>query len=153
MYDPRFNYNSEQPAKRTLVLRLRHDVLGRPFYESISQEAVSLSPEGSIDRVLVTHDRFYDCGCSYQHEAPTEHCAEPGCRHISCLKCSRRCQRCKRAFCLQHQMKILDMPEWTFCAQCDDDMTGGWFRSRTELNQFIESYNGKYDFPQRLLSE
>ena len=91
----------DRPNKWTLRhVRLTVDSDGNPVVEPVNGEAVSLSPEGSIDQVKVSLDRFYHCGCTAQ-EPMGGQCGEPGCLRVSCNRCFGRCSRCQKPTCLE----------------------------------------------------
>lgn len=95
--------SGSKPVRRDAHLKLTIDADGNPVIEGVSGEAVTLSPEGSIDRVKVSADRHYHCGCNAEQPMGGQ-CAEPGCRRISCVDCFHRarCQACLKPCCLEH---------------------------------------------------
>jgi len=90
-----------KPVRRDTELRWTVDADGHPTVETVSGESFSLSPEGSIDRVKLTADRFYHCGCNA--ELPLGgRCGETGCGRISCAQHAGNCNRCSVPVCLEH---------------------------------------------------
>src|SRR5207247_9064570 len=88
-----------KPFRRDAQLRVTVDADGKPILEAVEGESVTLSPEGSLDRIKVSPDRFYHCGCTATVGIGGK-CGEPGCNRISCIKCFGRCLSCSIAFCL-----------------------------------------------------
>ena len=62
-YQDFFNSQS-RPFRRDANVKLTFDEEGNSVVEPVEREIVTLSPEGSIDRVKVLRQWFYNCGCS-----------------------------------------------------------------------------------------
>lgn len=97
------NYFDPQakPVRRDSSVRETYDEEGQPKIESDNREFVTLSPEGSIDRVRIAVDTFHNCGCTRQ-KAQGGKCGEVGCNRISCVDCFGRCLTCYKPLCLEH---------------------------------------------------
>ncbi len=123
MFKSLFGLQSK-PVRRDAHLRMTVDVDGNPTIETVSEESFSLSVDGSTDRVKVSPDRFYHCGCNADTPVGGQ-CGEPGCRRISCANCFRRCARCFRPGCLEHS-RVLDTGDGgsaSLCIHCYDEMS------------------------------
>ncbi len=88
-------------VRRDANLRMTVDSNGNPVIEMDDGESITLSQEGSIDRISLSPDRFYHCGCSAELPIGGQ-CGEPGCRRISCQNCFGRCGECQKPLCLEH---------------------------------------------------
>jgi len=108
--------------RREAQVRVTVDDEGNPALEPMGGEAVTLSPDGSLDRVVVAPDRFFHCGCSAEgNTAPGGRCAEPGCGRVSCPRCFARCHHCGKPLCLIHLHRLaIDEVELPLCARCHD---------------------------------
>ena len=53
-----------KPFRRDAQFRVTVDADGKSTIETVESESVTLSPEGSLDRIKVLPDRFYHCGCT-----------------------------------------------------------------------------------------
>lgn len=142
-------FNPEKPVRRTIRVHATFDQDGNPVTIPIEQEAFSLSPEGSIDRIIVSQDRFYHCGCGTDNKIGGQ-CAEPSCRHVSCAKCFGRCERCKKPLCLEHScyFELPELAELRFCHSCRDELGSFFFRS--ELIGYLTRYGRKDDSTRQL---
>ncbi len=90
-----------RPVRRDVNLRMTVDSDGRTVMEPVDIQTFNLSPEGSIDRVRLTPERFYHCGCNA--ELPMGgRCAEAGCRQVSCIRCHGRRAQCQKPICPEH---------------------------------------------------
>lgn len=108
-----------EPLRRTVSVRLTVDSDGRPIIEPAEAESISLSRDGSLDRVVVAQDRFYHCGCNAQQPLGGR-CGEPGCNRLSCTRCFSRCTSCHKPLCLEHLRNVLsDGRSVPVCARCD----------------------------------
>ena len=92
-------------VRRNAQVKLKTDGQGNVQVEPISGSVVTMSADGSIDRVKVIQQRFYDCGCTADGPAGGR-CAEPGCGWVSCQKCFSRCARCLQPCCARHIEKL-----------------------------------------------
>jgi hypothetical protein len=106
------------PVRRNLQFRATVDHDGNPVIETVEGESISLSPEGSVDRTVVTPDRFYHCGCNAQNPLGGR-CGEPGCGRVSCSRCFSRCSECHKPLCLEHVRTFENNTQRRFvCRQC-----------------------------------
>lgn len=106
--------------RREAQARLTTDDQGNPTLQPMGGEVVALSPDGSLDRVVIAPDRFFHCGCSAEgNAAPGGRCAEPGCARVSCPKCFVRCRECGKPLCLIHLHRLaVDHVELPLCHRC-----------------------------------
>lgn len=122
------------PVRRHVELRATYDDEGHPRTEVLGGESFVLSDEGSIDRVELTRDRFYSCGCPTQTEIGGQ-CGE--CNRISCVKCLRRCSNpnCREPLCIFHVTHVADSNGSTapLCAVCGDEFRWKALVSRVTL--------------------
>ena len=94
------------PVRRDVRLHSTRDQEGDPHVEALGGEAFYLSPEGSIDRLELTLDRFFGgCGCTTNVQVGGM-CSEPGCGRISCNRCFTRCSLCLKSLCLECVTRI-----------------------------------------------
>lgn len=93
----------DRPIRRDVQLRITVDEDGNPKIEGVDGMGVRVSPEGSLDRVIIISDRFFHCGCSAE-QAPGGRCGMPRCGRVSCQKCEGRCHACSIPICLEHSV-------------------------------------------------
>jgi hypothetical protein len=94
-----------RPIRRDAQLRMTVDSDGNQVIKPVAGESITLSQEGSIDRLTFSPDSFYHCGCSAQLLIGGQ-CAEPSCRQVSCQRCFGRCSFCLKPTCLEHTRYI-----------------------------------------------
>jgi hypothetical protein len=119
LFDELFGRGAK-PFRRDATLRITFDAKGKPVVEPLTAVSSSLSPDGSLDRVEISLDRFYHCGCSERLPIGNK-CAEPGCTHRSCLNCSGCCYCCCKPICLEHSLYFSDGEEASrlrLCSSC-----------------------------------
>lgn len=111
--------NQAEPIRRDLNLRITEDSKGKRIIEAVEGESITISKEGSIDRIHVKPDRFYHCGCSAQ-EPMGGQCGEPGCNKVSCQRCFSRCYGCHKPLCLVHArvLEASHTQHLVFCLEC-----------------------------------
>ena len=114
-----------RPVRRTIAARITADERGEPLLEPTEGETVTLSEDGSIDRVVLQPESFYHCGHSAALIPVGGRCAEPGCRQVSCRECFQRarCDACDKPLCLEHTYQLEDKdgkPVGRFCRRCFD---------------------------------
>lgn len=90
-----------QPVQREIEVMLVPDADGNARIVPIRGEAIVMSPDGALDRVVVGVQHFRDCGCPVLG-APGVRCAMAGCGKISCPACAKRCAHCHIPTCLEH---------------------------------------------------
>lgn len=101
----KFFGKGSQPVRREVHVRETVDADGNPTTETIAGDAVALSPDGSVDSVVVITDRFHHCG--HSAERPTGgQCGEPGCRRVECNECFSNCLTCEKPVCLEHSRSV-----------------------------------------------
>lgn len=112
--------HGDRPIRRDVQMRVTVDEDGNPKLEGVDGTGVRVSPEGSLDRVIVTSDRFFHCGCSAD-QAPGGRCGIPGCGRVSCPKCAGRCHVCTMPLCLQHSVfENTENARIRLCHRCRD---------------------------------
>ena len=119
------------PVRRDVWLRLTYDQEGNPALVPVQGEAFTLSQEGSIDRVLISQERFYHCGCSGENQLGGQ-CGEPECGRTSCIQCFSRCFLCSKPLCLEHTgyVEAREGTRVPLCAVCEDSVRTRLFWSR-----------------------
>jgi hypothetical protein len=135
-YDPR-----SRPIRRDALVKATTDADGNRVYEEYEGEAVTLTPEGCIDRAKIIG--FFHCG-----HATTDGlggvCGEPGCQNVSCKACfaQSRCAKCFKPLCLEHLRKwAVETGEISLCSRCLDELKRGKFWQgllKTVLSPFVE---------------
>ncbi len=110
----------DRPIRRDVQLRITTDEDGNPKIEGVDGTGVRVSPEGSLDRVIITSDRFFHCGCSVE-QAPGGRCGWPGCGRVSCQKHEGRCHDCSVPLCLEHSVfEDTQTGRLRLCHKCHD---------------------------------
>jgi hypothetical protein len=112
-----------QPVRRTVQARLTVDENGDPVIKPIEGKSVTLSEDGSIDEAILETESFHHCGCSATLVPAGGHCAEPGCRQVSCRNCFQksRCESCFKPLCLEHTHQLEDEDGKVigrYCSRC-----------------------------------
>ena len=106
-----------QPIRREGVFRQTQKGNGMPTIKAVSANAVTLSPEGSLDSGRVIE--FLHCGHSFVDGIAK--CTVPGCQNDSCPTCYTRCTECFCGLCLEHKYVITDANETrVICSQCKE---------------------------------
>ena len=121
------------PIRRDLKLHVTHDEQGNPSIEAVGAETFSHSGE-SIDRLELTRDRFYSCGCPTDTQIGGQ-CGE--CSRISCVSCFPRCSNpnCRKPLCRLHVTHVAD-PDGKIaplCHVCADEFKWKAVVSRVTL--------------------
>ena len=119
LFDILFGSES-RPLRRDLHLRRTVDSDGNPIDAIVDGQSVTLSRNGSLDRIQLSPDRFFHCGCNAGAPAGGQ-CGEPGCRRVSCQRCFGRCS-CGKPVCLEHSryFQIDQTHRERLCGACFD---------------------------------
>jgi len=110
--------NTGQPIRRDADLDIGLDADGNLSLKNLAAKNISISPDGAIDslQARISTDRFYPCGCSAETKAGVK-CQE--CGSVTCIRCARRCDRCKKPLCLEHANTLQTQDaQLTLCRQC-----------------------------------
>jgi hypothetical protein len=132
-----------QSIRRDAEVTLTTDADGKPRLQPERGRIVVLSPDGSIDRLGITHRHFYDgCGC-LADTPPGGCCAEPGCGRVSCQHHFSHCYQCLQPCCPRHveTVKMRSGGEIRICRSCYDATRRRWLWRRVlraVLSPFIE---------------
>jgi hypothetical protein len=117
------NSTTPAPVRRTTrVVVIADPDSGITDAQPVQDELYSLSPEGSLDRVVIDHARVLHCGCSATKPVGGR-CAD--CGMFSCVDCFGRCARCLRPLCLEHSQLIVVAGQQNplrFCRRCGDQL-------------------------------
>jgi len=113
---------SAKPFRRDAQIGITYDSDGNPLIEGVEAESVTLSPEGSLDRIKILTDRFYHCGCSRATQVLGGQCGDHGCNRLSCVNCFGHCADCSKPLCLEHSLYSFDDQgkRVRFCKSCHD---------------------------------
>ncbi len=117
----------QTPVRREVRLLLTYDEDGVPTVQPLETELISLSPEGSIDRVHLTHAHFMHCGCSAHLQQIGGQCVD--CGNISCVVHQGWCFLCRKPLCLECS-NLVEHPEQgrvVLCPSCRNEAVRGAF--------------------------
>ena len=142
LFDDLFG-DATRPFRRDADVRATFDGEGNAVLEPIQAESATLSPEGSLDRIKISRDRFYHCGCSAQLPIGNQ-CGEFGCNRISCVNCAGRCRECSKPICLEHTRFLTDEEgaRISMCASCCGKVARKAFR-RTLFGLLLSPFISK----------
>lgn len=118
-----FGQHADTPVRRDLRLLITRDSEGRPRVEILEGGTVTLGREESINRLELTQDIFFSCGCPRSQREIGPQCE---CGRISCASCASRCTNpnCRRPLCIFCVTHVAE-PEGAaipFCEACADEV-------------------------------
>ncbi len=105
----------QTPIRRELGVHIALDGEGNPRIEPVDGEAFSLSEEGSLNKVKISRDRFFACGCAVATSQIGGRCRHGACRKESCQIHHGQCAACFKSLCLECS---LFLEEVRLCPRC-----------------------------------
>lgn len=109
----------QTPIRRELGVHITLDGDGRPVVQPVDGEALTLSEDGSVDKVRISRDRFFHCGCAAATTQVGGMCKQGPCRKVSCVRHHGRCAACFKPLCLECS---LFLEEVRLCPRCHEPL-------------------------------